>query len=147
MRVPTITRPYWPGRSVGARTLPITLQPEPVPVAPTAYRGGFSNVVAGSAAIIDGEATNPGRGFMGRTADTLETGPAPDRINRNTTARASGYIGGAGGAIGMGGWPYDGNALLVPHTTIPRTPITVTPFARTIDTGVTVPALPIGGIL
>lgn len=139
MRIPTITRPYWPGRSVGARTFPITLQPEPPPVAPTALRGGFVNTVPASTHIIDGEGIAAGRAFLGRTEDDLNTGTKPDRINRGTNALNAGTIG-----DNMAGWPYDGNAVLVPHTTIPRTPITVTPFARTIDTGVTVPSLPIG---
>lgn len=135
--------PYWPGRNV-AGTYPVheqgvevTALAHPLPVS-----GGFVAVRPASAAIIDREATAPGRSFIDRTADDLDTGVPPDRINRNTTARNGGTIGHF-----MGGWPYDGNAALIPHRMIPRNPITVTPFARTIDTGVTVPSLPIGGPL
>lgn len=132
--------PYWPGRNV-AGTFPVhqqgrdvTAVPHPLPA-----RGGFVAVVPASAAIIGGESQSPGRSFMGRTEDDLNTGLVPDRIDRGTTARNAGTIGDM-----MNGWPYDGNAVLVPHTRIPRNPITVTAFARTIDTGVTVPSIAIG---
>lgn len=132
--------PYWPGRNV-AGTYPKHEQGVEVTAArhPLPTSGGFANSRPASLAIIDGEALSPGRSFMGRTADDLETGIPPDRIDRETTARNAGKVGNL-----VAGWPYDGNALLVPHTMIPRNPITVTPFARTIDTGVTVPSLPIG---
>jgi hypothetical protein len=135
----------WPARTVGNRTLPVTL----APVDDAGVRGplrdasGWETSVPGSFAIIDRDGASPGRAFLGRTADSLDSGPAPDRINRGTTARNAGVI----GPTDIAGWPYDGNALLVPHTVIPRTPITVTPFARTIDTGVTIPSIPIGGPL
>ena len=149
----------WPARAVGSRTLPVTLQPigpdagngqgsaalgvpGPLPV-----RGGWQSTIAASARIIDGDAISPGRGYMGRTEDLLNTGPAPDRINRGTTARNAGNIGASNSGYnpqGINGWPYDGNALLIRHVMIPRRPITVTPFSRTIDTGVTIPAQPIG---
>lgn len=134
----------WPARAVGSRTLPITLQPAVVTTVPhpLPLAGGFVAVRPGSAVIIDGDSASPGRSFLGRTGDGLDTGPAPDRIDRGTTARNAGTIG-----MGMGGWPFDGNAARIPQVPIPRTPITVTPFARTIDTGVTVPSLPIGGLV
>lgn len=137
----------WPARAVGSRTLPVTLQPAPVNTVPgpLPVQGGYSNTEPASRHVIDGDAASPGRGFLGRTADALDSGPAPDRINRNTPAANAGKIGVGAGPDGTGGWPYDGNALFVPHTVIPRTPITVSPFSRTIDTGVTVPSVPIGG--
>lgn len=89
---------------------------------------------------IDADAYAPGRAYMGRTEDTLNTGRPPNRIDRGTTARDRGVIGRS-----VNGWPYDGTALFVPHLIIPRRPITVTPFQRTIDTSVTVSTAPIGG--
>jgi hypothetical protein len=137
----------WPARAVGSRTLPVTLQPGAVVTVPGPLpaAGGFSVTEAPSRHVIDGDAASPGRSFLGRTGDDLDSGPAPNRIDRNTPATNAGKITGTGGPDGMAGWPYDGNALFVPHTVIPRTPITVSPFARTIDTGVTIPSLPIGG--
>lgn len=131
----------WPARAVGSRTLPVTLQPNPPTTVPNPLpvRGGFVATTPGSARIIDAEAINPGRSYINRTGDDLDTGPAPDRINRGTTARNAGMIG------NMMQWPYDGNALFMPHQSIPRRPITVTPFARTIDTGVTIPSVLVGG--
>lgn len=146
----------WPARAVASRTLPVTLQPigpdagnghgsdalgvpGPLPV-----RGGWQTTIPASAHIVDGEGLSPGRGYMGRTEDLLNTGPVPDRINRGTTARNAGKVGASNGPQGIDGWPYDGNALMIPHNAIPRTPITVTPFSRTIDTGVTIPSQPIG---
>lgn len=146
---PTFPR-VWPARAVASRTLPVTLQPDPdagaeskalsVPLA-----GGWAASRAGSHRIMDGEGTQPGRSFLGRTEDDLNAGPAPDRIDRETTARDAGKIGVGAGPDGIAGWPYDGNFLMIPHQNIPRSPITVTPFARTIDTGVTVPSPTIGG--
>lgn len=134
--------PLFPARSVANRTLPVTLQPtapdtspRPLPV-----RGGFVATRPASARVIDADGTQPGRSYLGRTADDLDSGPVPDRINRDTHAQNAGTIG-----TFMGGWPYDGNALFIGHQMIPRRPITVTAFSRTIDTGVTVPSLPIGG--
>lgn len=135
--------PYWPGRSVGFRTLPVTLQPAPVDTvpAPLPLAGGFRTTVPASAAQIDTDtAAAAGRSFLGRTGDDLDAGPIPDRINRGSRTLNAGAIG-----DGMSGWPYDGNALLVPHTMIPRTPITVSPFTRSIDTSVSIPSIMIGG--
>lgn len=140
----------WPARSYGARTLPVTLQPDPDAGAEskrlgTATAGGWAASRAASRRTMDGEGVQPGRSFMGRTEDLLNMGPAPDRIDRETYAADAGKIGVGAGPDGIAGWPYDGNALLIPHQYIPRVPITVTPFARTIDTGVTIPAPTVGG--
>ena len=139
----------WPARSYGFRTLPTTL--EPVDDAGAQGRplggpsaGGWDTGTASSAQIIDRDANSPGRSFLGRTEDALNSGPAPDMIDRGTTARIGGKIAVGAGPSGLVGWPYDGNELMVPHIAIPRRPITVTPFARTIDTGVTIPSSPIG---
>lgn len=140
--------PYWPGRSLGFRTLPVTLAPAPVTTvpAPLPPAGGFRTTVPGSARQIDtNDAHASGRSFLSRTADGLDSGPIPDRINRGTRALNAGKIGTGAGPSGIGGWPYDGNELLVPHTMIPRTPITVSPFVRSIDTSVSIPSIMIGG--
>lgn len=147
-RLAKLSIPYWPGRSLGFRTLPVTLAPAPVDTvpAPLPLAGGFRTTVSASAAQIDTDtAHSAGRGFLSRTADDLDSGPIPERINRGTRALNAGKIGNGAGPSGISGWPYDGNELLVPHTAIPRTPITVSPFSRTIDTGVTIPSIMIGG--
>lgn len=140
----------WPARAVASRTLPVTLQPDTETGARGIERarraGGFEATRASSAVIIDRDAISPGRSFIGgaQTADNdLNLGPAPNRIDRGTTAREAGAILPSAPA-GIVGWPYDGNALMIPHQYIPRYPITVTPFARTIDTGVTIPSVGIG---
>lgn len=104
--------------------------------------GGAS--LPGSRRNIGGDSSSDGRSYLGNTQLDLQSGVAPDRINRNTRAQNMGTISVSGEPIGMGGWPYDGNALYMPHQRIPRTPITVSPFSRTIDTGVTIPAIGIG---
>lgn len=98
-----------------------------------------------SVEIADGDSFNPGRSFMGRTEDGLNTGPIPARIDRGTTARDRGKIATGAGPEGVTGWPYDGNGMFIPHVVIPRRPITVTDFARTIDTSVAIVAPAIGG--
>lgn len=141
----------WPARAVASRTLPVTLQPDTetgargIDRAPLA--GGYSASRAGSHVVIDHDAISPGRSFIGgaQTADNdLNLGPAPNRIDRGTTAREAGKIGVGAGPDGIAGWPYDANEAMLPHINIPRTPITVSPFARTIDTGVTIPSVSIG---
>jgi hypothetical protein len=140
--------PVLRGRSYGFRTLPLALQPDrtlSVSSKPLPYRGAQADTISDpkSRRQIDSDrAPSPGREYLGRTEDALNSGPVPDRIDRKTAASNDGNIGDQ-----MGGWPYDGNALFIPHQPIPRKPITVTPFSRTIDTGVTVPAIPIGGAL
>lgn len=121
----------------------MTLQPaEPdTSPRPLPLRGSQANEISAPASrrIIDGEAQNPGRSYLGRTGDLLDMGRAPDMIDRATPAANAGGIDGH-----VSGWPYDGNALLIPHQSIPRRPITVTPFVRNIDTGVTIPSISIG---
>lgn len=99
----------------------------------------------GSARVIDADSFSPGRSFLGHTEDGLNNGRPPNRIDRGTTARNRGKVAVMGTPAGTDGWPYDGNALFIPHQVIPRRPITVTPFQRTIDTGLTVSAPSIGG--
>lgn len=147
MRRPTIRFPVIIGRSYGFRTLPLALQPQQPDTSPKPLRQATAqpDTISDprSRREIDSDyAGSPGRSYLGRTEDALNLGPAPDMIDRATPAANAGRIG-----SDMGGWPYDGNALFVPHQVIPRKPITVSPFHRTIDTGITIPAVPIGGAL
>lgn len=142
-----ITFPRLVGRTYGFRTLPLALTPKAPDVAPmqnARQAGGFSNTQPASRAIIDRDSGSPGRSFLGRTEDALNLGPVPGYIDRETAAANAGKIGVGAGPDGIGGWPYDGNALYLPHQRIPRKPITVTAFARTIDTSVRIPAVGIG---
>jgi hypothetical protein len=140
-----ITFPRVFRRTYGANRLPVPPGPpdrdagvSPGPLHP---RGNADVMVrAGSRRIIDRDSGNHGRSFLSRTADELNSGPTPNRIDRGTTARNSGTISHAN----VAGWPYDGNALYIPHQAIPRKPITVSPFVRTIDTSVTIPSIGIG---
>lgn len=137
--------PKIPGRSYAYRSTAETGVPDPetgVRVNPP-DRGTQDNEISAPSSKVQVGGTdgpNPGREYIGRTSDDLDTGPRPDRIDRQSQALNAGNIGRQ-----MGGWPYDGNALYMVHQRIPRKPITVTPFARTIDTGVTVPSVQIGG--
>jgi hypothetical protein len=80
------------------------------------------------------------RSYLADTADpVLNAGQAPDRIDRDFPFKNDGLIGNM-----VVGWPYDGNALRIPHQYVPRHPYTVTPFGRMIDTGVTIPAIYVG---
>lgn len=134
---------YWSNASTGSPA-PVDTVPTPLPPA-----GGQRDAISvpASRRVVGGiDAANPGRPFLARTGDDLDSGPIPNRIERAHQARNAGFIGPNGGAeTGMSGWPYDGNALRIPHQVIPRRPITVTPFQRTIDTSVTVPAVSVGG--
>lgn len=136
-------------RSYGYRSgaVPMATGDDPGITSPLPLRGQQSDAINDprSMRVIDSDAFSPGRAFMGRTEDALNTGRPPNRIDRGTTARNAGRIGVGGFPAGIGGWPYDGNAMFIPHQTIPRRPITVTPFQRTIDSGLTVSAAPIGG--
>ena len=148
----TIRFPKLRGRSYGYRSTAETGAPEPTvtvprPLPPRGAQFDTISVPASRRIVggIEGPNTND-RGYLGRTEDALNLGPLPNRIDRRAQALNAGYIGPNGGAsFGMAGWPYDGNALRIPHQIIPRKPITVTAFQRTIDTSVTVPAVAVGG--
>lgn len=137
------------GRSYGFRTLPLALRPAIVDALrkPLPLHTSQPDEISASASrrLIDTEyAPNPGRSYLGRTEDSLNLGPVPNRIDRETPAANAGKIGVGAGPEGISGWPYDGNALFLRHQAIPRKPITVTTFQRTLDTSVTIPAIPIG---
>lgn len=80
--------------------------------------------------------------FMSNERD-LNSGPAPAPIKRLTTQRMSGFIKpnqGTGTAGSFG-------SLYIPHQRIPRYPITVSPFRRTVDYSSTIPARGVGAPL
>lgn len=150
MRIRIIRFPKLAGRSYGYRSTAQTGAPTRVDTVPKPMplRGTQPDEISvpASRGIVGGtDAANPGRSFLGRTGDDLDSGPIPNRIERNQQARDAGKIGVGAFPGGIGGWPYDGNALRIPHQIIPRVPITVTAFQRTIDTSVTVPAVAVGG--
>lgn len=74
----------------------------------------------------------------------LDTGLPPQRIRRRTQAADRGAVGpGTGtrrtGALGVNA-QTNGASMTIPHIRIPRTPITVTAFRRTVDTTSGIPA-------
>jgi hypothetical protein len=69
----------------------------------------------------------------------LQGGPEPDRIDRFVPEANDGLIG-----RGVSGWPYDGNALRLPHQDTPRGMVAVRAFARTIDTQTAAPSVYVG---
>lgn len=78
---------------------------------------------------------------------SLDTGLPPQRIRRRTQAADRGAVGpgtgtGITGALGYN--DQNGSAMTIPHIRIPRTPITVTAFRRTIDFTSSIPARGIG---
>lgn len=133
------------GRSYGFRTLPLTLKPGGLrdysSAKPLPLRGTQPDEISAKASRIninDSRTGSPGRSFLGRTEDALNSGPVPSYIPRNAPASNAGNIGRSMF------WPYDGNAIYVPHQIVPRRPISGVQFVRSIDTGVTIPAIPIG---
>lgn len=138
------------GRTYGFNTLPLALNPAPVAALRERLRLATAQPdqisVPASRAVISADSGSPGRSYIAHTEDALNLGPVPSYIDRNAPAANAGKISAESGG-GMNGWPYDGGGLFVPHQRIPRKPITVVPFSRTIDTGVTVPSLPIGAPL
>jgi hypothetical protein len=149
MRRPTIRFPVVIGRSYGFRTLPLTLQPLPPDALakPLPMHTSQPDEIAEPASrrLIDSEyGTSPGRSYIAHTEDELNLGAPPNRIDRETPALNRGKTGVGAGPVGTNSFPYDGNAVFIPHQSIPRRPITVTLFQRTIDTGVTIPSTPIG---
>lgn len=79
---------------------------------------------------------------------SLDTGLPPKRIRRRTQAADRGAVGpgtntGITGPLGFND-STNGASMTIPHIRIPRTPITVTAFRRTIDFTSSIPARGIG---
>lgn len=73
----------------------------------------------------------------------LDTGLPPKRIRRLTRAQDHGAVTAGTGTGVTGGLGYNitsGSVQTIPHIRIPRTPITVTAFRRTVDTTSGIPA-------
>lgn len=126
-------------RTPDTNALPVTQAPTSPDTAPTAFRGGDRPSAPASLRGIGGDSgSDYNRTFIG-IPDTLNDGPVPDYINRDTRALNAGAIGPE-----AAGYPYDSNGDFMPHQVITRKPGNVTPYAKTIDTGVTVPSIGIG---
>jgi hypothetical protein len=138
-RPPRISFPRLFRRAPDSGTLPITLTPTPPDTAPTRERGGDRASAPASLRGIGGDSGSQYNRTFIDIPDTLNNGPVPDYINRDTRALNAGAVG-----PDVAGWPYDANREFMPHQIITRKPGNVTPYAKTIDTGVTVPSISIG---
>lgn len=139
MRVPTPRFPFPIRRQPVTFSLPISLRPTPPDTAPNAERGGDRpSAPASFRPVFIDVGGGPNQGFI-NLPDTLNSGPLPDYIDRRTPALNAGAIG-----PDQAGWPYDSNTEFMPHLTIDRTPANVTPYAKTMDTGITIPSIGIG---
>jgi hypothetical protein len=143
-----------PGRNV-IDGLPKMLTPDKnagVLSRPLPVRGNDTpNTAPSSRRIIDGAAQGrdgKSGGSLPSFPTPLDTGLAPTRIRRLTRAADHGAVqnGTGTGVSGPLGFNFDtdGGSLTIPHTRIPRTPITVTAFRRTIDMTSSIPARGIG---
>jgi hypothetical protein len=104
--------------------------------------------VPGSKRIIDGPIHPGPRNMFTTNNRDLVSGPPPSYIRRRSQALNGGVIGPGGVSgnrrLGATGYPTDGGSMYIPHQRVPRWPITVTAFRRTIDTSSTIPARGIG---
>lgn len=87
-------------------------------------------------------------GAMPGFPTSLDTGLPPTRIRRLTQAADRGAVGPGTNVRVTGALGYNagtnGGSQTIPHIRIPRTPITVTAFRRTIDLTSSIPARGIG---
>lgn len=138
-----IFRPVFPKvfrREPVSFSLPVTMAPTPPDTVP--YMPLLGGERASAPASLRGIGGDSGPS-QPRTAigipDTLNTGPAPDMIDPGRRALNAGAIG-----PDAAGYPYDSNRAFMPHVVINRKPANVTPYAKTLDTGVTIPSIGIG---
>jgi hypothetical protein len=104
-------------------------------------RGNADRAVNPSSRLImDGRSYRQGAEYFNSNERDLNAGPAPTYIRRMTTARNAGYVSPSQCASVAGGT----GSLYIPHQRIPRHPITVSPFRRTVDVSSTIPARGIG---
>lgn len=142
----TFRKPY--GRTYGYRSLQPTLHPDDnagVLAHPLPNRGNdYPDVAPASRRIIDGQAHGGMRQFVNLPIASLDLGPPPLRIRRDTRAQDSGAVQKGTGTRVTGPLSFDpktdGGSLYIRHQKIPRTPITVTAFRRTYDFASTIPA-------
>lgn len=146
-----------PGRTVGYTALPVSGgAPDRDAGAlhrPTPNRGNdYPDVAPESRRISDSGAMSgrdgKGGGSLPSFPTPLDTGLAPSYIRRRTQAADRGAVGPGTNVRRTGRLGYnadtDGGSLTIPHIRIPRTPITVTAFRRTIDQTSSIPARGIG---
>jgi len=145
-----------PGRTVGYASLPEEGRPDfnaGVLKRPLRDRGNdYPDVAPASRRIIDAGRMagrdGKGGGSIPSFPTPLDTGLAPTYIRRRTQAADRGAVQrgtgvGVTGPLGFNA-DTDGGSLTIPHIRIPRTPITVTAFRRTIDFTSSIPARGIG---
>lgn len=146
-----------PGRTVGYRGLPEAGGGPDFNAGvlrkPTRDRGNdYPDVAPASRRISDAGPMvgrdGKGGGSLPSFPTPLDLGLAPTYIRRHTQAADRGVVGpgtnvGPTGILGFNA-ATDGGSLTIPHIRIPRTPITVTAFRRTIDTTSSIPARGIG---
>lgn len=142
MRVPRVTFPPLFRRTPTTNALPITKPYQGVPVDTVSYmpeRGGDRASAPASLLGIGGDSGPKQMRTAVDIGDSLNLGPSPDMIDPGRRALNAGAIG-----PDSLGWPYDDNGAFMPHQTIDRKPANVTPYTKTIDTGVTIPSIGIG---
>lgn len=147
-----------PGRTVGYASLPEEGGGGPdfnagVLQRPLPDRGNdYPDVAPASRRIIDPAPMvgrdGKGGGSLPSFPTPLDTGLAPTYIRRRTQGADRGAVQpgtgvGVTGPLGFNA-DTDGGSLTIPHIRIPRTPITVTAFRRTIDFTSSIPARGIG---
>lgn len=159
LRFPILPEMIRRPRSYGFNTHPVLLAPDngnamaldAKEAAQLHPRGNdYPDVIAGSRRVIDG-ASAPGsrQQFAGDSNERdLNGGPPPRYIRRLTRAQNAGGVW-FGSGVGETSRQAidaqtDGGALYIPHQRIPRVPITVTAFRRTVDNTSTIPARGIG---
>jgi hypothetical protein len=137
------------GRTYGSNALPFPSGPpqrdEGIRQAPPPRGGDTLSSVPASLRVIDARGRTGASPFTDNDR-ALNSGLPPQRIVRKTRALDRGSVqGGIGsGFAGTGPTSYDpktdGGSVRIPHQIIPRKPITVTAFRRTIDSTSTIPA-------
>lgn len=150
MRRIVFRRPW--GRTYAYNALPADQSPRRDPdVLPRPLPTSGNNLptsAPSSRAIVDGRSRGGSRSFLGTSAIDLESGPPPVYIRRQTRAMNAGAVQRGTGPGITGGRGYDpktdGGSLFIPHQRIPRKPVTLRPFLRTIDVASTIPARGIG---
>lgn len=148
-----------PGRTVGYRSLPEEASQDRGPDfntgvmrKPLPTRGNDYPDVAPASRRLTGPGQTGKRyssgGALPGFPTALDTGLPPTRIRRLTQAADRGAVANGTGTGVTGALGYNagsnGGSMTIPHIRIPRTPITVTAFRRTVDLTSSIPARGIG---
>lgn len=132
-----------PDRDAGVLRRPLPVQGNPTPAtAPSSRRLTDEPGLPSSVSYSAG-------GALPGFPTPLDTGLPPSRIRRLTQAKDRGAVApgtgvGVTGGLGFNARGSNGSLPTIPHIRIPRTPITVTAFRRTIDTTSSIPSRGIG---